>query len=187
MEEKFLKSSQRIFLICASITLAILLFLMRGWSSSSGSIEKLAKQSLDPDIALTNNKPTIIEFYADWCEVCKEIAPNMVLLEKEFRESMDFVFLNIDNPSWEELIASYEINGIPYLTFFDKKGMIINKFAGKQTYDQLREAANSLLKGTEISPENNLGYFSNIKANRITEIPISHVKDSIGPRSHGLN
>ena len=44
-------------------------------------LKSFGELSVDPQIAFTNNKPTFLEFYAEWCEVCKEMAPNVSTLK----------------------------------------------------------------------------------------------------------
>lgn len=49
-------------------TLAV--FLAARGLTGPTSLEQLKSDAVDLDIALTNGKPTLIEFYADWCKVC---------------------------------------------------------------------------------------------------------------------
>ena len=48
--------------------------------------------------ALCNNKPTVVEFYADWCESCKELAPTVRALEFKYRDDINFVTINGVDP-----------------------------------------------------------------------------------------
>ena len=81
-------------------------------------LDQLARQSLNPEIALSNGRPTILEFYADWCEACREMAPAMLNIENEVKQDMNIVLLNVENNLWQDLIDKYEVNGIPKLIFF---------------------------------------------------------------------
>ena len=95
---------QRIFLLLSALFLTILLFIIRGGVNSKVPLEQLARQSLDPEIALSNGRPTVLEFYADWCEACREMAPAMLSIENEFQDELDIVLLNVGPSSMQSNI-----------------------------------------------------------------------------------
>ena len=60
------------------------------------------------------------------------MAPKVSALKNEYEKEINFVFLNVDNPKWDNYIRKYEVNGIPQVNLFDKKGNLISTFIGKQ-------------------------------------------------------
>ena len=104
---------QKGLLLAVAFALALALLVLRGGLQSESPMEQLARRSLDPDVALSNGQPTLIEFYADWCQACREMAPAMLSLEQSTRDRLDVVLVNVDNPRWLDLVDRYEVNGIP--------------------------------------------------------------------------
>ena len=80
--------------------------------SISLSSKSFGELSVEPEIAFKNNKPTFLEFYAEWCEVCKEMAPKVSSLKEEYEKDINFVFLNVDNQKWDNYVRKFEVNGI---------------------------------------------------------------------------
>ena len=68
-------SGRPVILTLGSIGLAIVAFLASRSLLGRPALEELRLQSLPLDTALDNGRPTLLEFYADWCEVCSELAP----------------------------------------------------------------------------------------------------------------
>ena len=108
---------QKIFLVLLSFSLVASLFFFRSGFKANAMLDQLAKNSLEPDIALSNGKPTVFEFYADWCEACKEMAPDIAEAERINSNKINVVLLNVDNSRWIDLIDKYDVNGIPKLIF----------------------------------------------------------------------
>ena len=139
-------------------------------------LKKFGESSIDPEIAFTNNKPTFLEFYAEWCEVCKEMAPKVADIKKEYEKDINFVFLNVDNPKWEKYIRNFNVNGIPQLNLFDEKANLEVTFIGKQQEKTIKDALENLHQGFQNNSQIVNSEFSIIKENK---------KYNSSPRSHG--
>ena len=165
-----------IFISIISIVIILLLLLRNPVLKSTYLLKSFGELSLDPEVAFTNNKPTFMEFYAEWCEVCKEMAPQVSSLKDEYEKDINFVFLNVDNQKWGNYIKRFAVNGIPQVNLFDKKGNLISTLIGKQDEIKIRESIENLEKEEKPFEEIINAEFSTIQENKITEI---------GPRSHG--
>ena len=167
-----------VFITCLILSIVIISMLLfkNLFFKSTYLLKSFGELSVDPEIAFTNNKPTFLEFYAEWCEVCKEMAPQVSALKDEYDENINFVFLNVDNQKWGNYIQKFAVNGIPQINIFDKKGNLISTFIGKQDEINIRESINNLEKAENPYEEVINAEFSIIQENK---------KNEVNPRSHG--
>ena len=183
--DKDLSFFQKYFLVLLSIILVISLFFLRNGFKANAILDELAKTSLLPEKALSNGKPTVFEFYADWCEACKEMAPDMIELKKQSSNKVDVVLLNVDNPRWVDLINKYDVNGIPKLTFFDDKGVFKGFSLGVRKYSELNEIFLALINNSELPSFNELSNSSNlISENNFKEGNLNNTFSPESPRDH---
>ena len=149
-KDSFLGKSEKILVLALSFLLAISLLFFKGRINSENPLDTLARSSLEPDSALLNGRPTVFEFYADWCEICQEMAPSMLTLERNLGENLDIVLLNVDNSRWQDLISKYDVNGIPQLNLFDENGILVAKSIGLRTEDELMGLGNALISKNKL-------------------------------------
>ena len=175
--EPLLNKQFRAILILLIPFFIVALLLFRGsFFQSTFLLKSFGELSVDPEIAFKNNKPTFLEFYAEWCEVCKEMAPKVSALKDEFNEDINFVFLNVDNQKWGNYIQKFEVNGIPQVNLFDRRGKLISTFIGKQEENIIRDSIAQLDREPNSYEEILNAKFSKIKENKNFEG---------SPRSHG--
>ena len=171
---------QRNALLLGTLILLILILIYKNfYNIGLNKLDFMARNSLPPNIALNNGKPTIIEFYADWCEVCQKMSSDMYDLETKNKEEIDVVLLNVDNERWNSLVSEYEVNGIPQLNLFDSKGLLKGKSIGYKSKSELEQIFNSISsnKFTEILYDNSYD-FSRYDESRVStnysSKPMSH-------------
>ena len=68
---------------------------------------------------ISNERLLILEFYADWCPPCKELAPILEKIAKEKSETVAIYKINTDRHS--ELMNSFRVTGIPHVSFIKNK------------------------------------------------------------------
>ena len=175
--EPLLNKNLKAILVLSIAFLIISLVLFKNlFVQSTFLLKKFGESSVDPEIAFKNNKPTFLEFYAEWCEVCKEMAPKVSTLKDEYEKDINFVFLNVDNQKWESYIRKFDVNGIPQVNIFDSKGILKSTLVGKQEESIIRESLANLEKISEPQESILNTEFSEIKENKNNELD---------PRSHG--
>jgi thiol-disulfide isomerase/thioredoxin len=184
-EANDLGSLQKFFLVFLSLFLVVLLFFSRSSFKANVILDQMAKNSLEPDIALSNGKPTVFEFYADWCEACKQMAPDMVDVKKINNNKVDVVLLNVDNSRWFDLIDKYDVNGIPQLTFFDNKGQFKGFSLGVRKYSELNEIFLALINNSQLPSFTKLSNSSNLSfKNNSKQLSNNNIIRTEGPRNH---
>ncbi|MXW40294.1 MAG: thioredoxin fold domain-containing protein [Synechococcus sp. SB0668_bin_15] len=157
--------------------LAVVVFWAR--SLNSQGLEALAQASLPLDEALGNGKPTLVEFYADWCEVCHQMEPAMTHLKQTHRGALDLVLLNVDNPLWQEELEQFQVRGIPTVLFYGPDGRLRGRSIGLRQPEQLEAMVAALLRDDPLPHLSRQGITS-----AVTEANPSR-NSAVGPRSHG--
>ncbi|TYJ43169.1 hypothetical protein E1A91_A03G135800v1 [Gossypium mustelinum] len=141
------------------------------------SLKDLSAAAVPYEEALSNGKPTVVEFYADWCEVCRELALDIYKVEQQYRDRVNFVMLNVDNTKWEQELDEFGVEGIPHFAFLDKDGNEEGNVVGRLPRKYLQENVDALARGEASVPHARVvGQYSSAESRKVHQV--------VDPRSH---
>ncbi|WP_414551334.1 thioredoxin family protein [Anabaena sp. CCY 0017] len=170
----------RNFLIAiVAIALSVALVLGLRTETNSTSLADLDQTSTPLEVAISNGKPSIVEFYANWCTVCQKMAPDIAELEQEYAEKVNFVMLNVDNTKWLPEMLKYRVDGIPHFVFLAKDGETIAQTIGDQPHTVMASNLDALVAGSSLPYAQTSGQVSQFRA------PVTPANNQDDPRSHG--
>lgn len=95
------------------------------------ALREMAQQSVPYESALINGKPTLVEFYANWCTSCQSIAPSLAKLHDQYGSQVNFVMLNVDDPQWRQQMQQYQVVGVPQFFFMKSDHQLIKTLIGR--------------------------------------------------------
>lgn len=96
---------------------------------------KIDNSNFESDV-LKASEPVVVDFWAEWCEPCKMIAPALEEISSEMAGQVKIAKVNIDeNP---ELAAQYGVRSIPTLLMF-KNGEIAANMVGAAPKSRLAD------------------------------------------------
>ena len=79
------------------------------------ALQHVSDQSFEDEV-LKSETPLLVDFWAEWCGPCKQIAPLLEEIASEFDGRISVAKLNIDeNP---QTPTKYRVRGIPTLLLF---------------------------------------------------------------------
>ncbi len=166
-------------IVTVAVVLSVALFLGLRSETTSVSLTDLEKDSTPLEVALSNGKPSLIEFYANWCTVCQKMAPDIATLETEYADKVNFVMLNVDNTKWLPEMLQYRVEGIPHLVLMDKNSQPQAETIGDQPRTIMGSNLEALIAGSPLPYAQANGRVSQFSTNAA---PTGSNED---PRSHG--
>jgi thioredoxin 1 len=102
------------------------------------STVKVSDESFEADV-LKSGKPVLVDFWAEWCGPCKQIAPALEQIAAELGEQVTVAKLNIeDSPTTP---SRYGVRGIPTMMLF-KDGQMASMKVGAMPKQKILEWLN---------------------------------------------
>ena len=84
--------------------------------------------------AISDTKPTLVDFWAPWCGPCLALAPILEEIAKDLGDSVGIYKVNIDEDT--DLAQEHGVNSIPTILVY-KNGALSETVVGVKTKDEL--------------------------------------------------
>ena len=144
-----------------------------GKKANSGRVKQIDIEGLKP-LLKPNGKPLLINFWATWCDPCREEFPDLVKLENTYRGKIDVITVSLDDladingdvpkfladmkaemPAYLlktadesaaiKLVSKDWAGNLPLTVFFDATGEVAYQRNGKFRYDTVKENIDRVL------------------------------------------
>lgn len=170
---------RNLIIVVVAVVLSAAVFLGLQTETGSASLATLAEESVPLEVALANGKPSLMEFYANWCASCQAMAEDMGELKQAYGDRVNFVMLNVDNSKWLPEMLHYRVDGIPHFVYLDETGEPTGSAIGEQPHTIMSDNLESLIAQQPLPHVQNRGRVSEVDA------PLRSSASSDDPRSHG--
>ena len=105
---------------------------------------------IDKVIKKSKSLAVIVDFWAPWCEPCKQITPILEQLVSQYNGKVYLVKINIDEN--QQLAQQLNIQSIPTVMAF-YEGQPINGFAGLKSPEEIKSFFDEVVSASSVSAD----------------------------------
>jgi thioredoxin-like negative regulator of GroEL len=172
---------RNVVIVLTVTLLSVAIFFGLRTQSATASLPDLAATAVPYEVAQTNGKPTLMEFYANWCISCQAMAGDMASLRDTYGDRVNFVMLNVDNNKWLPEMLQYRVDGIPHFVYLSAQAEPIAAAIGEQPRAILAANLEALLANATLPHQQTMGQASGLDNDPLSRQAI--INDD--PRAHG--
>ena len=100
-----------------------------------GKILDVTDATFEQDV-LKSAVPVLIDFWAEWCAPCRQLAPTIKELAEEYGDKLRVVKIDVDaNP---KTASQMQVRAMPTLLMV-KNGAVVAQLVGRQPKDKLKQ------------------------------------------------
>ncbi len=108
--------------------------LKKGKESQNGSVIELTMFNFEQEV-VKSEIPVVVDFWAEWCAPCRQLAPFYQEMAKQYSGSLKFAKINVDSDP--AIAQQFGVQSIPTLLFF-YKGEVVDGVVGALPPPQLQ-------------------------------------------------
>ena len=91
---------------------------------------------------LQSNVPVIVDFWAEWCQPCRQIAPIIKTLAEDYEGRLKVVKVNVDDS--QQVAGNFGIRSIPAVLSF-RDGQVVDQLVGARPKANFVEMAEKVV------------------------------------------
>ncbi|WP_179337823.1 thioredoxin [Winogradskyella ludwigii] len=89
---------------------------------------------------INQDKPVLVDFFADWCGPCKMLGPILKQVKDELEDKVSIIKINVDKN--QALASKYQVRGVPTMLLF-KNGKQVWRQSGVLQKNEIITVINS--------------------------------------------
>jgi len=93
-------------------------------------------------------KPTLVDFWAEWCAPCKFISPLINNFKEQYKDKLNVIKIDTESEVGAKIFIEYSkktgVNAIPYFILFDKDGNCVEQLVGANP-EKLKEMVENII------------------------------------------